>query len=117
MAICFTPAGVLTRSMMSGGNSECICRGSLSSLSFHCSFISFTLDGFRIFSSFCQAVRWELPPSVSQSAPQIERRLNAAVITRSRRIINLSENTQRALTCAPPEAETGPPPGLYQTPN
>src|ERR1035437_4832737 len=26
----------------------------------------------RIFSSFCQAVRWTLPPSVSQSAPQLD---------------------------------------------
>src|SRR5450759_261529 len=25
----------------------------------------------RIFSSFCHAVRWTLPPSVSQSAPQL----------------------------------------------
>ena len=39
------PRGVFTRSMISGGNSECICRGSLSRLSFQSSFIFLTLPG------------------------------------------------------------------------
>ena len=63
---------MLTRPAISSGNSECIWRTSLSSLVFHSSFMSLTLSVLRIFSSFCQAVRWTLPPSVSQSAPQLK---------------------------------------------
>src|SRR5215469_13474675 len=53
--------------MISGGNSECICRGALSSLSFHRIFRLATLFLLRIVSSFCQLVRCGLPPSVGQS--------------------------------------------------
>src|SRR5713226_3990550 len=67
---CLGPPGVFTRSMISGGNSECIWRGSLSSLIFQSNFMFLTFAVVRIFSSFCHAVRWELPPSVSHSALQ-----------------------------------------------
>ena len=56
-ATCLGPAAVLTRPTMSGGNSACISRGSLSVLYFHSSFIPFTFDTFRMRSFFCQAVR------------------------------------------------------------
>src|SRR5580704_15191024 len=66
--ICFGPELVFTRSAISGTNSECISRTSLSSLTFHSSLISFALDVVKVFSSSCQFVRWEFLPSVSQSA-------------------------------------------------
>src|SRR5215470_8086839 len=68
MAICRGPALVFTRSISSGGNSECISRGRLSSLIFQSSLMSLALAGLRSFSSFCQLVRCGLLPSVSQSA-------------------------------------------------
>src|SRR5712671_4274152 len=55
--------------MISSGNSACICRGALSNFSFHRIFKLPTLSGRRIVSSRCQLVRWGLPPSVGQSAP------------------------------------------------
>src|SRR5438445_285460 len=68
MAICLTPPEVLTASTISGGNSECISCGTLSSCSFQRIFRFLTLPLFRIVSFCCQAVRLVLPPSVSQSA-------------------------------------------------
>src|SRR5215475_12645325 len=53
--------------MISGGKSECICRGALSSLSFQRIFRLATLFLLRMVSSFCQLVRCGLPPSVGQS--------------------------------------------------
>src|SRR5579871_51193 len=76
-AICLTPEPVLTRSTMSGGNRECIWRGSLSSFTFHSSFMFRAFAGVRIFSSFCQFVRCGLLPSVSQSAPHAVRQPSA----------------------------------------
>src|SRR2546428_4250924 len=67
-AISFSPPGVRTLPAISGGNRLCICRGWLSSLIFHSSFISFTLPFVRLFSFRCHAVRGGSPPSVSQSA-------------------------------------------------
>src|SRR5665213_1746117 len=68
MTTCFGPFAVVRLLMMRGGNSACIWRGTLSSLIFHKSFMSLTLAGDRSFSSCCQPVRCEFPPSVSQSA-------------------------------------------------
>src|SRR5262245_39126922 len=68
IAISFVPSAVVTFPAISGGNSECICRGSLFNLIFHSSFMSLTLDLFRIVSLRCHAVRCGSPPSVSQSA-------------------------------------------------
>src|SRR5437762_11161438 len=70
IATCLGPLDVFTRPTIRGGKSECITRGSLSSLIFHRSFMFLTLSVVRIFSSFCHAVRCGLPPSLSQSAPQ-----------------------------------------------
>src|SRR2546428_1839737 len=67
-AISLSPSRVLTLPAMSGGKRLCICRGWLSSLIFHSSFISFPLSFVRIVSFRCQAVRCGSPPSVSQSA-------------------------------------------------
>src|SRR5918994_826242 len=67
-AICLCPLAVVALPTISGGNSECICRGSLSSLIFHSSFMSLTLPVVRIVSFCCQAVRRESAPSVSQFA-------------------------------------------------
>src|SRR5437867_3925345 len=66
-ATSLSPLGVLTLPAMSGGKRLCICRGWLSSLTFHSSFISFTLSFVRIVSFRCHAVRCGSPPSVSQS--------------------------------------------------
>src|SRR5215471_14470312 len=63
------PLLVVTRPTIKAGSSECISRGTLSVLTFHRSFIFFTFSVVSVFSSFCQAVRCGLPPSVSQSAP------------------------------------------------
>src|SRR5687768_15572119 len=68
IATCFGPAAVNTRPTISGGNSACISRGSLSVLYFHSSCIPFTFDTLRMCSFFCHAVRCGSPPSVSQSA-------------------------------------------------
>src|SRR5579872_7098225 len=73
IAICFTPERVLTRSTISGGNRECIWRGSLSRCSFQSSFMFFTVLTARIFSSFCQLFRCGPPASVNQSAPERDR--------------------------------------------
>src|SRR5713101_1048443 len=70
MATCLTPPEVLTASTISGGNSECISCGTLSSCSFQRIFRFLTLSLFRIVSFCCQAVRLVLPPSVSQSAAE-----------------------------------------------
>src|SRR5215472_4463418 len=85
MAICFGPDGVLALSTINGGNKECITFGSLSRWSFQSSLLFLTESTEKIFSSFCQAVRWGLPPSVSQSAARRENALTA-VTARSRRI-------------------------------
>src|SRR5689334_25212330 len=79
-ASCLAPARVLTFSAINGGNSECISWGSLSSWSFQRIFRSLTLSLVRIFSSFCQAVRWGLAPSVNQSALQRDRHPSVAAI-------------------------------------
>ena len=68
IAISFGPAAVVTLPAMSGGNSECIWRGWLATLTFHSSFMSLTLSLLRIVSLRCHAVRCGSPPSVSQSA-------------------------------------------------
>src|SRR5947208_2959505 len=68
IAISFTPSAVVTLPAISGGNSECICRGSFFSLIFHSSFMSLTFVLFRILSLRCHAVRCGSPPSVNQSA-------------------------------------------------
>src|SRR5262245_4606439 len=60
---------MFTRSMISGAKSECISLGLLGSFSFHRTLRFLTLSLVRIFSSFCQPIRYWLPPSVSQSAP------------------------------------------------
>jgi CMP-2-keto-3-deoxyoctulosonic acid synthetase len=57
IATCFGPALVVTRPTISGGNSACISRGTLSVLYFQRSFIPFTFDTFRMCSFFCHAVR------------------------------------------------------------
>src|SRR5450432_3084125 len=67
-AICLVPLLVFCWPTIRGGNSEWSSLGWLSTCSFQRSFMPFTLSVFRIFSSFCQPVRWWLPPSVSQSA-------------------------------------------------
>ena len=54
--------------MISGGNRACSSRTWFSSLMFHSGFMPATLALLRIFSSFCQPLRYWLPPSVSQSA-------------------------------------------------
>src|SRR6266404_3671375 len=69
-AICLGPLMVWTFSKISGGNSECISCGTLSSLIFHRILRFLTLPVLSIFSSCCQAVRCGLPPSVGQSAPR-----------------------------------------------
>src|SRR3982751_4058884 len=68
IAISFTPSAVATLPAISGGNSECICRGWLTSLIFQSSFMSLTFVLFRIVSLRCHAVRCGSPPSVNQSA-------------------------------------------------
>src|SRR6266545_7242920 len=67
-AISFVPDAVATLLVISGGKSECICRGWLSNWVFHSSFMSLTFVLLRIVSLRCHAVRCGSPPSVSQSA-------------------------------------------------
>src|SRR5215831_6287060 len=69
MAISFGPPLVVTRPTTSVGSIECISRGMLSVFTFHSNFMFLTFSVVRIFSSFCHAVRWGLPPSVNQSDP------------------------------------------------
>src|SRR2546429_215863 len=57
MPISFGPLLVLTFSAMSIGNRACICRGSLSSFTFHRSLMFFAFAVVRILSSLCQLVR------------------------------------------------------------
>src|SRR5487761_2057497 len=82
MAICLGPEEVLILSTISGGNSECISMGLLSSCIFQRILRFLTLSLFRIFSSFCQAVRWGLPPSVGQSAPWANAQPSAIATTK-----------------------------------
>ena len=56
--------------MTSGGSSECIWRGRLSSLIFHSNLMFSAFVVLMIVSSLCQLVRFTSPPSVNQSAPQ-----------------------------------------------
>src|SRR5712671_5385102 len=94
IAICLAPPGMVTLSTISGGKSACIWRTSLSSLIFHSSLVSRTLDVVKIFSSFCHAVRLTSPPSVSQSA--LQARTTVSVNTQTIDSLRISEPFQRA---------------------
>src|SRR5947208_304145 len=59
---------VCTSGTIKGANRLCNCRGTLSSLIFHNSFMSLTVVGLRIVSFFCHDVRAGSPPSVNQPA-------------------------------------------------
>src|ERR1700722_9096818 len=87
MAICLGPLLVFSLSTITGGNSECISIGLLSSCSFQTIFRFLTLSLLRIFSSFCQPVRWGLPPSVSQSAPKQD--TQPSVIATTKRVVRI----------------------------
>src|SRR5262245_5531722 len=113
MANCLGPSGIITRSMIKGGNRECMTRGWLSSLSFQRSFISFTLERVRIFSSFCQAVRCGLPPSVSQSALHAEcatsaiaSRVNPQVFFERKGIVSARLGSRKHIRCHHASADT-----------
>jgi hypothetical protein len=67
-AISLGPSFVATSLATSAGSRLCICLGSLSSRTFHASFIDLTLSVVMRRSFRCQAVRCGSPPSVNQCA-------------------------------------------------